>query len=48
MKQIVTKFTDQDLYTFTVQYYILHTYPRAEVRYAFFDRNYTYFNKSYN
>ena len=41
VKQIVTHFTDNDLYTFTCQYYILHTYPRAEVRYAFFDRNHT-------
>lgn len=47
MKQIVTKFTDQDLYTFTVQYYILHTYPRAEVKYAFFDRNYTRYPKGF-
>lgn len=47
MKQIVTKFTDQDLYTFTVQYYILHTYPRAEVRYTFFDRNYTRYPKGF-
>ena len=41
MKQIVTKFTDNDLYTFTCQYYVLQTYPRAEVRYSFFDRNNT-------
>ena len=41
INQIVTHFTDNDLYTFTCQYYILHTYPRAEVRYAFFDRNHT-------
>ena len=41
VKQIVTHFTDNDMYTFTCQYYILHTYPRAEVRYAFFDRNHT-------
>ena len=41
IKQIVTHFTDNDMYTFTCQYYILHTYPRAEVRYAFFDRNHT-------
>jgi len=39
MKQIVTHFTDNDLYTFTCQYYILETYPNAEVRYSFFDRN---------
>ena len=41
MKQIVTHFTDNDLYTLTCQYYILQTYPRAEVRYSFFDRNHT-------
>ena len=41
MKQIVNHFTDNDMYTFTCQYYILHTYPRAEVRYSFFDRNHT-------
>ena len=39
MKPIVTHFTDNDLYTFTCQYYILETYPRAEVEYTFFDRN---------
>ena len=39
MRQIVTHFTDNDLYTFTCQYYILETYPRAEVEYSFFDRN---------
>ena len=41
MEQIIKHFTDQDLYSYTVQYYILHTYPRAEVRYSFFDRNHT-------
>ena len=39
MKQIITHFTDNDLYTFTCQYYILQTYPRAEAKYSFFDRN---------
>ncbi len=39
MRPIVTHFTDNDLYTFTCQYYILETYPRAEVEYSFFDRN---------
>ena len=39
IKQIVTHFTDNDLYTFTCQYYILEKYPRAEVEYSFFDRN---------
>lgn len=39
MKPIITHLTDNDLYTFTCQYYILETYPRAEVEYSFFDRN---------
>ena len=39
MKPIINHFTDNDLYTFTCQYYILETYPRAEVEYTFFDRN---------
>lgn len=39
--QIISHFTDNDLYTFTVQYYVLQTYPRAEVNYTFFDRNHT-------
>lgn len=47
MKQIITHFTDNDLYTFTCQYYILHTYPRAEVRYSFFDRNHTRYPKGF-
>lgn len=47
MKQIVTHFTDNDLYTFTCQYYILQTYPRAEVRYSFFDRNHTRYPKGF-
>ena len=41
MKQIINHFTDNDLYTFTCQYYILQKYPRAEVEYTFFDRNKT-------
>lgn len=41
MHQIITHFTDNDLYTFTCQYYILQNYPRAEVEYSFFDRNKT-------
>ena len=39
MDYIINHFTDNDLYTFTCQYYILETYPRAEVEYTFFDRN---------
>ena len=39
MRQIITHFTDNDLYTFTCQYYVMKTYPRAEVEYSFIDRN---------
>lgn len=41
MRQIITHFTDNDLYTFSCQYYILEQYPRAEVEYTFYDRNHT-------
>lgn len=40
MKQIVTKFTDNDAYSFSVMYYVLENYPHSEVSYTFFDRNY--------
>lgn len=39
MRQIITHFTDNDAYTFSCMYYVLQTYPRAEVKYSFFDRN---------
>ena len=48
MKPIVTHFTDNDLYTFTCQYYILMKYPRAEVEYSFFDRNGTRYPKGFD
>lgn len=38
-KRIINHFTDNDLYTFTVMFYVLTTYPRASVKYSFFDRN---------
>lgn len=47
MRQIVTHFTDNDLYTFTCQYYILDQYPRAEVEYTFFDRNGTVYPEGF-
>lgn len=40
-RQLISHFTDNDLYTFTCQYYVLKTYPKAEVEYKFFDRNKT-------
>lgn len=45
---IIKYFTDNDLYTFTCQYYILHTYPRAEVEYSFFDRNKSKYPKGFD
>lgn len=39
--QIITHFTDNDLYTFTVGYYIIMNYPRAQAHFRFFDRNNT-------
>ena len=47
MKQIVTHFTDTDAYTFSVMFYILQKYPRAEVEYTFFDRNKTKYPKGF-
>ena len=41
MQPIINHFTDNDAYTFSCQYYVLQTYPRAEVEYTFFDRNHT-------
>lgn len=47
MRQIITHFTDNDLYTFSCQYYIMQQYPRAEVEYTFFDRNNTCYPKEF-
>ena len=47
MRQIITRFTDNDAYTFSCQYYVLKTYPRAEVEYKFFDRNNTKYPKGF-
>ena len=48
MKQIINHFTDNDLYTFTCMYYIIQTYPRAEVEYTFFDRNGTVYPQGFD
>ena len=48
MKQLITHFTDNDLYTFTCQYYVLRQYPRAEVEYSFMDRNNTVYPKGFD
>ena len=47
MRQIVTNFSDNDTYSLSVMYYILQTYPRAEVEYTFFDRNNTVYPKNF-
>ena len=47
MKQLITHFTDNDLYTFTCQYYVMRQYPRAEVEYTFIDRNGTRYPKGF-
>lgn len=48
MRQLITHFTDNDLYTFSCQYYIMQQYPRAEVEYTFFDRNQTCYPKGFD
>ncbi|MBR6875157.1 MAG: nicotinate phosphoribosyltransferase, partial [Bacteroidales bacterium] len=48
MKPIINHFTDNDLYTFTCQYYILKTYPRAEVEYTFYDRNHQVYPQGFD
>ena len=47
MQQIIKHFTDNDAYTFSCQYYVLQTYPRAEVEYTFFDRKGTIYPEGF-
>lgn len=39
MRQIITYFTDDDLYKFTMCCAVIDNYPRAQVKYAFTDRD---------
>ncbi len=41
MRQIITRFTDDDLYKFTMCCAVIENYPRAQVKYRFSDRNNT-------
>lgn len=41
MRQIITHFTDDDLYKFTMCCAVIENYPRTQVRYKFTDRNNT-------
>lgn len=39
MRPIITHFTDDDLYKFTMCCAVIENYPRTRVKYSFFDRN---------
>ena len=41
MRQIITHFTDDDLYKFTMCCAVIDTYPRTQVKYSFTDRDHT-------
>lgn len=41
MQQIITHFTDDDLYKFTMCCAVIENYPRTQVKYKFIDRNNT-------
>lgn len=41
MRPIITHFTDDDLYKFTMCCAVIENYPRTQVKYSFFDRNNT-------
>ena len=41
MKQIITHFTDDDLYKFTMCCAVIDNFPRAQVKYTFTDRDNT-------
>lgn len=41
MRQIITHFTDDDLYKFSMCCAVIDNYPRAQVKYMFVDRNNT-------
>ena len=39
MRQIITHFTDDDLYKFTMCCAVIENYPRTQVKYKFIDRD---------
>ncbi|MDE6187849.1 MAG: nicotinate phosphoribosyltransferase, partial [Duncaniella sp.] len=41
MRQIITHFTDDDLYKFTMCCSVIDNFPRAQVKYTFIDRDAT-------
>ncbi len=47
MRQIITHFTDDDLYKFTMCCAVIDNFPRAQVKYNFIDRNDTIYPKGF-
>lgn len=47
MKQIITHFTDDDLYKFTMCCAVIENYPRAQVKYRFKDRDDTVYPEGF-
>ena len=47
MRQIITHFTDDDLYKFSMCCAVIDNYPRAQVKYAFVDRNDTVYPEGF-
>ncbi len=48
MKQIITHFTDDDLYKFTMCCAVIDNFPRAQVKYTFVDRNNTVYPQGFD
>lgn len=47
MRQIITRFTDDDLYKFTMCCAVIDNYPRAQVKYRFTDRSDTVYPEGF-
>lgn len=47
LNQIIKHFTDTDLYTFSVALVVMNKFPRAYIKYNFFDRNGTKYSKHF-
>lgn len=47
MRQIITHFTDDDLYKFSMCCAVIHNFPRAMVKYSFVDRNNTIYPQGF-
>ena len=47
MRQIITHFTDDDLYKYTMCCAVIENFPRTQVKYTFFDRNNTLYPKGF-